>query len=130
MIRRTIDGSVLTDAQVLDRVHADGAVVILRGTVEESDDRQWSAALVLRAQVCGIQLVVHYIGRVVLVLDWNCVTLDCEADEHSASDSDGQLVGRSANAASADREASRRAHPSYSPPLLRLIEGGSHTLVE
>jgi hypothetical protein len=129
MTRRAIDGSVMTDAQVLDRVHADGAVVILRGPTEGSDDGRWSAALVLRAQVCGMRLVVHNIGRVVLVIDWNCVTLDREADEDSAEQSDGQLVRWSANAVSA-REASRRAHPSYSPPLLRLIEGGSDTFLQ
>lgn len=148
-MRRTIDGWAITHAQVLDRVRADGAVVVLRGPDEESDDSQWSAALFLRARVCGMRLVVHEIGRVVLILDRNRVTLDCGADDDVTNDdatnddatgddvtdhdvaegADGQLAARSADAVSANREASRRAHPSCSPRL-RLIAGGLDTLLE
>jgi hypothetical protein len=110
-----LDGAVLSAAQLLDRVRADGWFMILRGPVERlMTGDGWTGELQSAARSRGMQLTIHDMGRVALIVD---------AQREPALDGEENDPASTANGFTARTVAAMRNHPSQSSTL-RLIRGG------
>lgn len=65
----TLDGREVTDLEVIDLVHADGSITIVRGPVQRLRRSQWAEQFGALARVRGIRASIRDSGRLVLILD-------------------------------------------------------------
>jgi hypothetical protein len=74
------EGSPLTDAQLLDRVQAIGAIVVRRGPVESVDFATWRRELRKAARARGMRLAVNQIGGPVVISNPDHVVTDAQVE--------------------------------------------------
>lgn len=70
------EGSPLTDAQLLDRLQAVGAVVVRRGAVESADFPTWRRELRRAARARGMRIAVNQIGGPIVASNPDHVVTD------------------------------------------------------
>ncbi len=111
-----LDGTTYTDEQLLDRIQADGAFLIVRGPAERLRAHEWGAELRSAAAHRGMQLAIRDLGEVMLLCDLN-------RTHPSMGAPDDELGRRPDAAATSAARAERGDHPSRGPQLT-LIRGG------
>jgi hypothetical protein len=60
-------GDTVTDSQIVDRVDAVGAIVVLRGPVESSDFAAWRRELRRSARARGLRLSVRRVEELIVI---------------------------------------------------------------
>jgi hypothetical protein len=111
-----LDGTTYTDGQLLDRIQADGAFLVVRGPAERLRAHDWGGELRAGAAERGMRLAIRDLGEVMLLCDLH-------RTHPSLGEPDEEFARRPDSASVFGPMGARGEHPSRAPHLT-LIRGG------